>query len=301
MKITYLYPALIAVLLVSSCGPRIDGSSEKASKASYEKMKVGLSDEEQSKLDLAILYITGSAMADKWEESKKYKGVSLNDIVIKKIDGKTKGGILDLGEECLKKEKEREIKNAQDGLEELKKTSGKKRIEYAALKKKLSALQGRFLKMVLEGGEPVVYCVFKNVTPDKDFDMYAITLLVNSIPKKSVISSRTASYSGVGTLSPRDTLVEKIVLDAYYRNNAPEIPWKDIKYPVTNPAQYGLDINPYTTDLNIDDKDYSLSTLNWSEQDNRDYEENLKTLNAKLKEAQKKPDNLYDELKHGSK
>lgn len=301
MKTNLIYPVLIAVMLLSSCGPRIDGSSEKAAKASFEKMKVGLSDEEQFKLDLAILYITGSAMAEKWEKAKEFKGMSFNDMVTKKIDGKTRGGILDLGEECLKEQKEREIKNAQDGLDELKKVGDKKRKEYNALKKQLAALQGRFVKIVLENGEPTVYCEYKNVTANKNFDVYAIAIVVNSIPKKSIITSRTASYSGVGTLSPRDTITEKLVLDEYYRNNAPEIAWKNMKYPVTNPAQYGLDIVAQTTDLDIDDKMYSLDAVKWTAQDDRDYDENVKALTAKLKEAKSKPDNLDDELKHGGK
>ncbi|RFZ94346.1 hypothetical protein D0C36_01960 [Mucilaginibacter conchicola] len=299
MKITYLPIALILIILLSSCGPRIDGSSEKASKASYEKMKAGLSDEDQSKLDLAILYITGSAMYDKMHDVKEYKDLSFEKIVLKKIDGKTKGGIFDLAEEFMKQDKERQIKSAQDEITELNKTADKERKDYDAIRQKTEMLKGSFVKMTLENGMPMIYCQFKNVTADKMFDAYSLSLLIRSIDKNHIIWNSTTVRSGVGTIKPGDTFDEKMDVSQYSMDNAPEINWKAIKYPVTDLAKYNLEVEAKTTSLFVDDKEYSLDTVKWDRDSEINYRAKLKELNADLKKAKSKPDNLDDELKRG--
>lgn len=301
MRIIYLSIAASLLILFSSCGPRIDASSDKAAKASYEKIKTGLSAHEQDKLDLAILYITGSAMAEKMQGNKEYKDLSFDAIVMKKIDGKTKGGILDLGEECMKQAKEQEIKSTQEEIAELNKTADKERKAYTALRQKLDGLQGRFVEMTLEKGIPVVHCQFKNVTADKMFDTYSLSLVMRSaVNRDHIIWNSSTARSGVGTVSPRDTLNETMDISQYSMDNAPEIDWKAIKYPVTDLAKYKLIVEAKTTTLVIDDKEYNSSSVKWDDDAEANYHKQLNELTARLNKAKNKPDTLDEELKRGS-
>jgi len=106
-KIHFILFVLLAFL--SSCGgPRIDGTNQKTFKASAEKITNSLSKDDTMTFNNAIRVIGANAMGERMRDDKKYQGMTLDDIVMKKLDGKTFGEIKGMANDLLKAEKQRE-------------------------------------------------------------------------------------------------------------------------------------------------------------------------------------------------
>jgi hypothetical protein len=284
---------LAAVILLSGCGPRIDGSSEKKFKASYQKIKSELGKSDTAKFDAAIKVIGFSSVGDLMRNDERYHNMSVDAIVMKKLDGKTYREVIHMAEDSLKGEKKHEITVLQKEIDELKADMEKRKSAYDALKSKLSVLQGRLIKIDLKDGVPTAYCEFKNISR-QDFDHFSLSVVARSNSKKTLIFASSQMYGGVKTLSHNDTLMQYIAIDKYDMSHAPEVPWSSIKYPVTNTDPYNFKIEVYADELKTDDHDYDLSTVKWTENDQDDYAKKYKELMAGLKTAQNRRDNLDD-------
>ena len=88
MKSIMFITFLIIAILITGCGKaRLDGSSDKAFKASLERMTCMMSDPEKDEFGKAFLRI-GFRMS--------LKGKDIEDI-LKELDGKTSDEILEMG------------------------------------------------------------------------------------------------------------------------------------------------------------------------------------------------------------
>jgi hypothetical protein len=289
------YPALLIILIfLNSCGgPHIDGTSQKTFKASAEKIRSTLSKDDTITFNNAIRVIAFSSMGEQMQNNQQYKGMTIEAIVMKKIDGKTFGDIKDMANDLLKTEKQREIASAQQAINELQTDMKKRKAEYDSLKIKLSAIQGSLLKIDHQGNAIMMSCEFKN-TSKQDLDHYTLSIVARSNSKKTLIFNSLQMFGGVKTLHPQDTVMQYLTLSKYDMDQAPEVPWNTIKYPVTNPEKYNFKVEIYAQELKMDDKDYDLSSVKWSESDQEDYDKNMKELQKQLKNAQNSHDNLDD-------
>lgn len=272
MKFTLPLFVVMALLLVS-CSGQIDGSSEKNFIASSEKIKSKLSEGDKIKFEKAMRLIALSAMREKFNHPENHKNESNNAIAMKMVNGKNYRGLIDLAENYLKVQRDTSIAELKAKIAQFKKAKD----GYDVLKNKLSVIQGKFIKIDLVNGVPTLFCEFKNVSK-KMYDNYGFQLAAFSMPKGTVLASYNGSYSGVGTLKPNDTLTLKTEFFHSSMEETPEIPWKTIKYPITDPAKYNIQIEAYADYLVIDDQTYNLNGYAWRREDEAAYNQILKEI-----------------------
>lgn len=290
--ILLLFP-FIAMLLLTACGPNIDGSSEAKFKASFAKIQEGRSSDDTMKLNNAIRVIGVMTMGEKFSGETPYKDKSVQQIVMIKLNGKNYNGIINEAEDEMAKRKEKEITDLQKEIDDFKATTTRNRAQYDAMKKKTSILKGRLVKIDLVNGTPYAFCEFKN-TSNKNLDVYTLNVVGKTLTKNELLINSTDVSSGVRNLAPNDTLLKVIEISKYDRDEATEVPWNNIKYPVTDTKQYHFKVDVYTAELMIDDKDYDLSKLNWHETDEDDYNQKLKEMTTRLDEVKKRVVKLDD-------
>lgn len=86
-------PALLLVLLASGCTrQRIDGSSEEAFQASYERMRDSLNDEDRARFDEAMRAIGVADLRAHYSEDADPDEATRS--VLRRLDGKTAEDII---------------------------------------------------------------------------------------------------------------------------------------------------------------------------------------------------------------
>jgi hypothetical protein len=119
MRIIHSVFALFALLMIVSCTPSIDGSSEETFQASVKKMKEGLSDEDKAAFEeaLQLMAMDGFSFADPLQGEKGAEKI-LEDYT-EALDGLTASEVIAKGE-AIKAEQERKKKEqARLEIEEL--------------------------------------------------------------------------------------------------------------------------------------------------------------------------------------
>ena len=120
MHIKFYSVILVALLFLTGCSNRMDGSSEQKFEESYKKLKTSLNRADQSKLELALRVIDFSSINEHMKDDKRYKGMSVRAIIMKKLDGKNYNDIKTMAEGYLKEQKQSAIAAKQKDLDELK-------------------------------------------------------------------------------------------------------------------------------------------------------------------------------------
>ena len=111
---------LFYILLLSliSCQEKFSGNSDEEFKTSRINVEKNLNPEEKENLEKALRIITLYAMAEKLQDSDRYKK-SVNDITLEIIDKKTYSDIVNFAEKFLKKENDKKIKNIESEISQL--------------------------------------------------------------------------------------------------------------------------------------------------------------------------------------
>lgn len=117
------YVPILGVGMLAACQPRVDGSTDEAMQASIEKMKAGLSEEDQKKLQEALSLI---AFEDAAQMNLLQLAANADQIVLKakeKLNGKTFDGIMREADRIRAK---RAAKEREQALGEINELKGKK-------------------------------------------------------------------------------------------------------------------------------------------------------------------------------
>jgi hypothetical protein len=165
MRIIYSAFALFALLMIVSCTPSIDGSSEENFQASVKKIKEGLSDEDKAAFEeaLQLMAMDGFSFADLLQGEKGAEKI-LEDYT-EALDGLTASEVIAKGE-AIKAEQERKKKEqARLEIEELyrKKQDAKTQKEQL---RGFEVTQSKFYKRKDYFGslEPIIELTVKNGT-----------------------------------------------------------------------------------------------------------------------------------------
>ncbi len=287
MKLSILFCGIALLFLTSCKGSRLDGTSPEKFKVSSEKLKAELSASKKENYEKAMRVLVMSAMRDKFAKPEQFKGKSFDEIVMQQVNGKTYSELVDIAETHLQETNKNEIAELEKEIAVMKKSKA----GYDKIKSKLDLLKGRLIKIDLKNGLPVAFIEFKNVS-NKMFDSYSYTM-VSLTDSGKLINSASRSFSGVGTIMPNDVIPAELEIDDYYMNNTPEIDWKAIKYPVTDPKKYHIEIEAYADRLVVDDVNYdiNINDSGWKKENQKAYEQ----LEEKLK-ALKSSKGTLDEL-----
>ena len=279
MKLTSLFCGIALLFLASCTGSHLDGTSPEKFKASSEKLSTELSASKKENFEKAMRVLLLSAMRAKFAKPEEFKGKSFDEIVMQKVNGKTYSEVVEMAETHLQETNKNEIAALEKEISAMKKSKA----GYDKIKSKLDLIKGRLIKMDLKNGYPVAFIEFKNVSK-KMFDSYSYTMVARTDSGK-LIASASRSFSGVGTIMPNDVIPAELEISDYYMTNTPEIDWKSIKYPVTDPEKYHIKIEGYTDQLVVDDVNYdiNINDSGWKMENQKAYEqleEKLKVLKA---------------------
>jgi hypothetical protein len=274
----------ILLLFLSSCSEKIDGSSEEKFKASAEKIKTKLSPEEQNRFEVALRVITASAMKHKFDHPDEDKNKSFNEITLQMVNGKSYGDLVDMAEQYLAETHKLEIDGLKKDIADL---AGRKAQE-AALKKQLDMLKGTLVKIDLVNGEPTIFAEFKNLSKDTLYRFVCSVFLKTDSGKyltSATSNSHTGKTSANGTVNPNDTFIATAEIGQLVMRDYPHVPWRTMKYPVKDLAQYHLIAGGMTKQLRMYEQEYDLSSVRWEYWDEENF---VKMTNLiKKREAQK--------------
>jgi hypothetical protein len=271
----------VMLLFFASCAEKIDGSSEAKFKASTEKIKSKLSNEEQNKFDVALRVIIASAMKHKFENPAVDKGKSFDEIARQMINGKSYADLTEMAEDFIKKDHQRDIDELKKDMADL----TARKAQEVALKKQLDMLKGRLLKIDLVNGEPTIFAEFKNLSKDTLYRFTCSVYLKTDSGKyitSSTSNSHTGKNSASGTVNPNDTFVATAGISQNIMKDYPQVPWKNLKYPVDSLTAYHLVAGGMTKQLRMYEQVYDLDEVKWEYWD----EQKLNKMNAVLKKLE---------------
>jgi|GEM_PF-5140860 len=140
--------------------------------------------------------------------------------------------------------------------------------KYLRNQSKLKLLEGKFIKIDLEHGEPYIYCEFKNKS-GRTINVYRTSIDIRSNSDKNSFWA-----CGSGSDSDIDLPSNKITVIACKMSN---IPYDKMQFPVTDLAQYDLTITAVCEMIKLDGIYYG--TVEFDERD----EESLRLLKEKYK------------------
>lgn len=166
MRIIYSAFALFFLLLMVSCTPAIDGSSEENYQASVKKIKEGLTDEDKAAFEeaLQLIAMDGLSFADLLQGEKGGENI-LSDFT-EALDGLTATEVIARGE-AIKAEQERKKKEqARLEIEELYQKKRDAETQKAQLQA-FEVTQSKYYKRKDYFGslEPIIELTVKNGTP----------------------------------------------------------------------------------------------------------------------------------------
>lgn len=246
---------ILLVLIITSCQEKFNGKSEKDFKISKEKVEKKLNADEKIKLEKAVRVIALKAMVLKWDESKKYKDKSFNDIALELVDGLTYSSITDLAEDFLHERNTKEIEKLSTEIQKLEK---KKRV-IVSIQKQLNLFKIESLELNETDwfGEmsPQLEIEYKYIGKTDLKSPFEISLELTEKKTKHAISLQTNGYKKEGyTLKNGESLYPTIILEEAKERN-PHI-WNNLKYPIKNPtlSDYNLELKIYVSSFYLNGK-----------------------------------------------
>lgn len=274
----------ILLLFLSSCSEKIDSSSEEKFKASAEKIKSKLSEEDQSRFEVALRVITASAMKHKFDHPEEDKNKSFNEITRQMVNGKSYDNLVDMAEQYLAESHKLEIAGLKKNMADL---AGRKAQE-VAVKKQLDMLKGTLVKIDLVNGEPTIFAEFKNLSKDTLYRFTCSVFLKTESGKfltSSSSNSHTGKTSAIGTVNPNDTFITTTAIGQRIMGDYPQVPWKTMKYPVKDLTTYHLVAGGMTKQLRMYEQEHDLSSVKWDYWDEQKFVKMMALI--KKREAQK--------------
>jgi len=259
---TYLnYFSLFAVLItLMSCGPRLSGRSKKDFDDSRKKVEQKLTKQQDSTLEIALRVTLGEAMRLKIEESDKYKGQSLDNMVLKMIDGLTYSSVISQAEGFLKQENKRRTASLSHEIDSLEKQRS------ADMEARKSAASLFKLDQVrLEKKD-----FFEKKVPNLNIDYLYIgkqplmgqvqisVKLFKAGTQQMITSVIWGQGDGNSKLQPGDSINDNLILDDLAAKEPQK--WNALKYPIDNPdlQSLGLRLEVHPVQYNLNGKQVSI-------------------------------------------
>lgn len=280
----------IMLLFFASCAEKIDSSSKAKFETSLEKIKSKLSVEEKNRFDVALRVITAAAMKDKFDNKAAAKGKSFDEIARQMVNGKSYGDLTEMAEEFIKTEHQHKIEELKKDMMEL----AARKSQELAVSQQLDLLKGSLVKIDLVNGEPTIFAEFKNLSKDTLYRFTCSVYLKTDSGKfltSSTSNSHTGKGSASGTVNPNDTFIATADIGQLVMRDYPQVPWKDLKYPLTSLAHYHLIAGGRTNKLRMYEQEHDRSSVKWDYWDENKWNEMTAEL-KKLKAAKPTLDDL---------
>jgi hypothetical protein len=247
LKVTIL--SLFSLSMIS-CHERINGKSEKDFKLSRKNVEKELNAKEKINLEKAFRVILLESMRLKWDEPKKYRDQSFDDISLKLVDGLSYSSIYDLAENILQNDNKREIEKISDEIKILE----NKKSKILNIEKKLNLFKIESLEFNETEwfGEmsPQLEIEYKYIGKTDLKSPFEISLELIEMKTKNAISLEGRGYKNEDyVLKNGESLYLNIDLEKAKERN-PDI-WNNLKYPIKNPtlSNYNLELKIYVSSL----------------------------------------------------
>jgi len=279
----------IAILFFTSCAEKIDGSSEAKFKASTEKIKSKLSAAAQNKFDVALRVIVASAMKEKFDNPTADTDKSFDEIARQMVNGKSYDDLTEMAEEFIKIDHQHKIEELKKEMTDL----SARKAQEVAVSKQLDLLKGSLIKIDLVNAEPTIFVEFKNLSKDTLY-RFTCSVYLKTDSGKFLTSSASNSHKGKnsasGTVNPNDTFIATAGIGQLVMHDYPQIPWKNLKYPIGSLAQYHLIAGGMTDKLRLYEQEHDRSSVKWDYWDENKWNE----MTAELKKLQAAHPRLED-------
>jgi hypothetical protein len=279
------------ILIIVSCHEKISGKSEKDFKTSRQKVEKELNAKEKINLEKSFRVILLESMRLKWDESKKYKKQSFDDISLNLVDGLNYSSICDLAENILQDDKNRKIEKLTDEI----KTLENKNQKLINIKKKLNLFKIESLQLNEKDWfgsmSPELEVEYKYIGKNNLKGSVEISLELINTKKKYTISLQGNVYGNEDhVLKNGQSLYSTVILEEEKERN-PSI-WNHLKYPIKNPSlsDYDLELKTYVSSVYLNGNKVIMPKIK-----TEDLEAEIKRLNSELEETLKSKGTL-DEL-----
>ncbi|TRX35866.1 hypothetical protein FNW52_10280 [Flavobacterium sp. ZT3R18] len=254
MKNNILKATILSLLILSmiSCHEIINGKSEKDFKLSRKNVEKELNVKEKINLEKAFRVILLESMRLKWDEPKKYRDQSFDDISLKLVDGLSYSSIYDLAENILQNDNKKEIEKISDEIKILE----NKKNKILNIEKKLNLFKIESLEFNETEwfGEmsPQLEIEYKYIGKTDLKSPFEISLELIEMKTKNAISLEGRGYENEEyVLKNGESLYLTIDLEKA-KERSPDI-WNNLRYPIKNPilSNYNLELKIYVSNLYI--------------------------------------------------
>jgi hypothetical protein len=269
------------VLTMTGCQEKFNGKSEKDFKISKEKIEKKLNADEKIKLEKAVRVIALKAMVLKWDESKKYRDKSFNDIALELIDGQTYSSISDLAEDFLQERNTKEIEKLSTEIQKLEK---KKKV-ILSIQKQLNLFKIGYLGINLKDWfgilKPTLEINYKYLGKQNLIGTVEITYDLRRKSTNEVIALSTMGYGdNEAILKHGESFDEYITLSNEVETNQSN--WDTLHYPIENPnlSSLDLELKIYASSLFLNGEKIALPKIKI-----KDLDTEIKERNIELKQV----------------
>lgn len=282
LKVTIL--SLFSLSMIS-CHERINGKSEKDFKLSRKNVEKELNAKEKINLEKAFRVILLESMRLKWDEPKKHRNQSFDDITLTTVDGLTYSSIVDLAEDFLHERNKKDIEKITTEIKSLE----KQKREILSIQKKLNLFKIGYLGINLKDWhgilKPTLEISYKYLGKKNLIGTVEITYDLRRKSTNEVISLSTWGYGdNEAILKSGETFDEYIILSNEEQTNQSK--WDNLHYPIENPNLSSLDLEfkIYASSLFLNGKKIVLPKIKIKDLDTEIKEQNIKlkqVLNSK--------------------
>ncbi|WP_109436688.1 hypothetical protein [Aquimarina sp. AU119] len=271
--------SVIALLMIFiSCGKKISGDSPEAFKTSRLVVEKDLDQIQKDNLEKAFRVVLLEAMKLKWDNPKKYKGKSFEQISLQIIDNKTYNQIISLAESLLKEENENNLKELEEELTRLQ----KERKAASEIISKLETVTPTKIQ-ITEGpwGDPQIKVTFTNTGDLQLTGAFSFVIDIYSIAKNIRIDGTKQGGNFKDDVSKQKgdyfTTITRTLSGLIERSKRLNTQLKKAKYPIENLTSYDLDIRAKAIKLTTTEG----ITYEYPEQDIAHYDTEIGLLNQK--------------------
>ncbi|SHG59661.1 hypothetical protein [Pedobacter caeni] len=239
------------------------GGSKEKFEESRKKIEAGITEKEKDKLEIALRVL---ALAVIYERGDKTNKKSFDEVVRKRINGKSLSEVFNLAEQFVKEDHQRKIEKMEAQI----KTEDLKKQKTDQLKAKLNVLQAKPVKADLQNGQLVIYCAFTNHT-NQAISNYTTVIAYSSTEDENDGWSCSKGHEGTSTLAPNET---RIFSCSYpfeaAKKNSTAIKWDQMKFPVTDFSTYNMLMDCYTEMLVLNGTTYAQGNNEFTKQEERE-------------------------------
>jgi hypothetical protein len=276
-KISFVL-CFLSLVILTSCGEKLNGNSEAEFKTSKESVEKNLDKSQKENLEKALRVVLLEAMIVKFEEPEKYKGKSFNNISMEMVDGLSYSSMVDYAEELLQNRNAKKINELKEEIKNLE----TQKAEVEAINGKLDLFKVTRLELYEDDffDEQVPHLSIDYTYNGKTNLLGAIEIgaTLYQVSTKKVITIQTWGYGdGEHILKPGELLDGTILL------TEEKIKLKKTKYPVVNPVllDFDLELKMNVVSLFLDGKKIERSKVTVEELDTE-----MTAKNEEIKELQ---------------